>query len=45
VSGALHPGEMVPLLGQPGSGFSPLLEALSGRLLGARVTSYVGMAD
>jgi ABC-type multidrug transport system ATPase subunit len=45
VSGALHPGEMVALLGQPGSGCSPLLEALSGRLSGARVTGHVGMAD
>jgi ABC-type multidrug transport system ATPase subunit len=45
VSGALHPGEMVALLGQPGSSCSSLLEALCGRLSGARVTGHVGMAD
>jgi ABC-type multidrug transport system ATPase subunit len=45
VSGALHPGEIFALLGQPGRGCIPLLEALSGRLSGARLTGHVGMAD
>jgi hypothetical protein len=45
VFAALHLGEMLALLVQPFSGCSQLLVSLYGRLMGARLTGHVCMAD